>query len=314
MAIRDAFIAIMPITMVGSISVLLNVFVRDLPNSWWGEGNALTTAMEPLIKINGNVYFGSITILALAFAFALGYQIAKAYHVNPIAGGVIAFSAVVTCMNQSAVFDLALDKVDVSQLAALQGLGVDAIAKEGVVSLSVSEWGYLGSAYTGATGLFTALIVGLVSSMIYVKLMLANITIKMPENVPPAVSQSFAAIIPGCVAIYVFAIVTQCCVAWGGMYPNELIQKWLQAPLMGLSQNMFSAILVSFWCRCCGFSDCMAPTFSTRSCWACTPRPCWRTSPISRSTARPTACRTFGRKARSPRIRKWVGPASRSAC
>lgn len=246
MAIRDAFIAIMPITMVGSISVLLNVFVRDLPNSWWGEGNALTTAMEPLIKINGNVYFGSITILALAFAFALGYQIAKAYHVNPIAGGVIAFSAVVTCMNQSAVFDLALDKVDVSQLAALQGLGVDAIAKEGVVSLSVSEWGYLGSAYTGATGLFTALIVGLVSSMIYVKLMLANITIKMPENVPPAVSQSFAAIIPGCVAIYVFAIVTQCCVAWGGMYPNELIQKWLQAPLMGLSQNMFSAILVSF--------------------------------------------------------------------
>lgn len=245
-AIRDGFIAIMPITMVGSISVLLNVFVRDLPNSWWGDGNSFTAMMDPLIKVNGSVYFGSITILALAFAFSLGYHLAKAYDVNPIAGGVIAFSAVVTCMNQSAVFDLVLEQVDPSNVSALQALGVDAIAKEDTVSLAVTQWGYLGSAYTGATGLFTALIVGLVSSMIYIKLMQANITIKMPENVPPAVSHSFAAIIPGCIAIYVFAIITQCCVAWGGMYPNELIQKWLQAPLMGLSQNMFSAILVSF--------------------------------------------------------------------
>ena len=33
-AIKDSFIAIMPITMVGSIAVLLNVFFRDLPRSW----------------------------------------------------------------------------------------------------------------------------------------------------------------------------------------------------------------------------------------------------------------------------------------
>ena len=126
-AIRDGFIAIMPITMVGSISVLLNVFVRDLPNSWWGDGNSFTAMMDPLIKVNGSVYFGSITILALAFAFSLGYHLAKAYDVNPIAGGVIAFSAVVTCMNQSAVFDLVLEQVDPSNVSALQALGVDAI-------------------------------------------------------------------------------------------------------------------------------------------------------------------------------------------
>lgn len=90
-AIRDAFIAIMPITMVGSIAVLLNVFFRDLPNSWWGDGNSFVAAMSPLISVNGNVYFGSIVVLSLAFSFALGYQIAKTYNVNPIAGGVIAF-------------------------------------------------------------------------------------------------------------------------------------------------------------------------------------------------------------------------------
>ncbi len=139
--------------------------------------------MDPLIKVNGSIYFGLITILALAFAFSLGYHLAKAYDVNPIAGGVIAFSAVVTCMNQSAVFDFALEQVDPSNVSSLQALGVNAIANQDTVSLAITQWGYLGSAYTGATGLFTALIVGLASSMIYIKLMQANITIKMPENV-----------------------------------------------------------------------------------------------------------------------------------
>ena len=33
-AVRDGFISIMPVTMVGSLAVLLNVFLRDLPNTW----------------------------------------------------------------------------------------------------------------------------------------------------------------------------------------------------------------------------------------------------------------------------------------
>lgn len=263
-AIRDAFISIMPITMVGSIAVLLNVFFRDLPNTWFGEGNSFVATMQPLINVNGNVYFGSIVILSLAFSFALGYQIAKTYGVNPIAGGVIAFSAVVTCMNQSAAFDFTLADVSANNLKALQDLGVNATANGDAVNIAVSGWGYMSSAYTGAGGLFTALIVGLCSSMIYVKLMLANITIKMPENVPPAVGGAFAAIIPGCIAIYTFGILTQIAVSCFGMYPNELIQKWIQIPLMGLSQNLFSAILVSFLVQLLWFfglhgSNVMAP-------------------------------------------------------
>lgn len=39
-AIRDGFISIMPVTMAGSIAVLLNVFFRDLPTT----GGAPATA------------------------------------------------------------------------------------------------------------------------------------------------------------------------------------------------------------------------------------------------------------------------------
>lgn len=247
-AIRDGFIAIMPVTMVGSIAVLLNVFFRDLPNEWLGDGNGFVSAMGPLISINGNVYFGSIVVLGMAFTISLGYHLAKSYDVNPIAGGVIAFSAVVTCMNQSAVFDYALPGVAETSLDALKGAGLDVAADGagGVVLNGVSGWGYMSQALTGSGGLFTCLIVGLLSTMIYVKLMQKKVTIKLPASVPPAVSNAFASIIPGTIAIYTFGIVTQICVMATGLYPNDLIVEWIQKPLLGLSQGVFSVALVSF--------------------------------------------------------------------
>lgn len=247
-AIRDGFIAIMPVTMVGSIAVLLNVFFRDLPNEWLGEGNGFVSAMSPLISINGNVYFGSIVVLGMAFTISLGYHLAKSYDVNPIAGGVIAFSAVVTCMNQSAVFDYTLPGVADTSLDVLKGAGLDVAADSanGVILKGVSGWGYMSQALTGSGGLFTCLIVGLLSTMIYVKLMQKKVTIKLPASVPPAVSNAFASIIPGTIAIYTFGIVTQICVMTTGLYPNDLIVEWIQKPLLGLSQGVFSVALVSF--------------------------------------------------------------------
>lgn len=248
-AIRDSFISIMPVTMVGSIAVLLNVFFRDLPNAWLGEGNKVVEALSQLISINGNVYFGSIVILGMIFTFSLGYHIAKSYNVNPIAGGIIAFASVVTCMNQSAVFDYLLPGINASSLDTLKSLGLNVALNSdstGVILQGVNNWGYLGSNYTGAPRLFTCLIVGFISTMIYVKLMIKKVTIKLPESVPTAVSSSFAAIIPGVIAIYVFGIVTQICISLTGIHLNDLIIKWIQEPLLNLSQGFFSVILVMF--------------------------------------------------------------------
>lgn len=250
-AVRDGFISIMPVTMVGSIAVLLNVFLRDLPNTWLGPDNAFVKSMTEVINVNGNVYFGSIVILGLCFTFSLGYHLAKSYNVNPIAGGVVAFAAVVTCMNQSAIFDFALPLKEgmdgTKAVADLKAMGLDVTLVDGVATLSnVSSWGYLGSAYTGSGGLFTCLIVGLLSSMVYIKLMIKKITIKLPDSVPPAVSNAFAAIVPGVISIYVFGILTQILVANTGLYPNDLIVKYIQAPLLGLSQGFFSVIFIVF--------------------------------------------------------------------
>ena len=62
-AIRDAFISIMPITMAGAVATLLNVFFRDLPTEagWTG----FVDAMAPIIGVNANVWWGSLAILSL---------------------------------------------------------------------------------------------------------------------------------------------------------------------------------------------------------------------------------------------------------
>ena len=99
-AIKDSFIAIMPITMVGSIAVLLNVFFRDLPNSWGLEG--FVKLMTPIININGIVWFASIAILSLAFVISLGYNVSRSYDVNPVAGALVAFASFIDFLSQEA--------------------------------------------------------------------------------------------------------------------------------------------------------------------------------------------------------------------
>ncbi|UPU39562.1 hypothetical protein MX850_02005 [Erysipelothrix sp. Poltava] len=63
-AIRDAFISIMPITMAGSVAVLLNALVRDLPAKFGADG--ITDAFSWLIGINGNIWFGTLAILGFS--------------------------------------------------------------------------------------------------------------------------------------------------------------------------------------------------------------------------------------------------------
>lgn len=230
-AIRDAFIGIMPVTMAGSIAVLFNVFFRDLPNSILGAGNGITEFFTPLIGINGNVWWGSIAILALVFVFSLGYNLSKAYDVNPLAGGLVAFASLITTIPQVASFT-----ADVAGVAT-----------------EVAGWGFFPWTYTQVTGLFSALIVGFVCTMIYIGLMKKNVTIKLPDSVPPAVSKAFAAIIPGVIAIYVAATAAFLVATFfDGAAINDIILKYIQQPLLGLSQGLFSVILITilvqlFW-------------------------------------------------------------------
>lgn len=244
-AIRDAFIAIMPLTMVGSVATLLNVFFRNLPTAFGADW--ITTALAPLISINGNAYFGTLTVLSLALAFTLGYNLSKAYGVNQLAGGLISFASLVSTFKQTAEFSYTLPGVGSESLEALQNLGLSVTASgESLVLGGVSGSGYIPTAFTSSSGMFSAIIVGFVSTLVYIFLMKHKVIIKLPDTVPPAVSNAFAAIIPGIAAVYVASIAEQLCVSLSDQTINELITVVLQAPLLRLSSSFGTVILVTF--------------------------------------------------------------------
>lgn len=243
-AIRDAFIAAMPITMAGSIAVLLNVFLRDVPVNLGWDGFA--SAMAPIVEINGYVYGGTIAVMAMFFAFSLGSNLAESYGVNSLAGGLISFASFIAVIPQTLNFTTDLTGVDSTTLSALSNFGLSVTSSTDAASLTTSGSGVLGLSYLGATGLFSALIIGMISTMIYSFLMNKNITIKMPDTVPPAVTKAFAAIIPGTVAIYVSAIIGYLAYTITGLPLTDLISQYIQQPLMGLSQGLGSVIFLTF--------------------------------------------------------------------
>lgn len=213
-AVRDAFISIMPITMAGAVATLINVFVRDLPNEYLPD-LGIADKMSWLIGINGNVWWGTLAILSMAFVFALGYHLSKAYKVNPLPGGLVAFSSFIAVTPQVATVE------------------------------DVVGWGFLNWAYLDAKGLFTALLIGFISTIIYAQLMKRNVTIKLPDSVPPAVSNAFSSIIPGLVAIYATGALAYIVgTLSGGKAIGDLILEYVQMPFLGLSQGPIAVVIV----------------------------------------------------------------------
>lgn len=248
-AIRDGFIGIMPITMAGAVATLINVFARDLPNNYLYYGDkpgasVISDTLQWLISINGNVWWGTLAMLALAFAFSFGYNLSKAYDVNPLAGGLISLSAFITVLAQSATANVAIKGASPEIIAFMTSKDVGGVLSADGASLAFGAWGYLSNAWTNSQGLFTAMVVGFISTIIYAKLMLAKVTIKLPEQVPPAVSRAFAAIIPGVVAIYTASIIQYLCTFFFEKGLPELILQYIQIPFQGLSQGLFSVLVI----------------------------------------------------------------------
>ncbi len=169
--------------------------------------------------INGNVWWGTFAVMTLVVVFSIGYNLAKGYSVDALAAGLVSVAAFLTVTPQAH---------------------------------GDAGWGYIHWGYLNATGLFTGIIVALIATEIFVKLMKKKLIIKMPENVPPAVGRAFAAVIPGMVALYLFAIVGHVISTVGANSLYDIIYNLIQKPLQGFSQGLGSAIILAilvnvFW-------------------------------------------------------------------
>ena len=193
-AIRDGFISVIPIIIFSSIFML----VSAVPNVWgfyWPDdiNNVLMKA-----------YNYSMGILALAAAATTAKHFCDAQNRDMPKNNQINFLSVM--------------------IAAVIGfliLSSDSISvTEGGVSVSGFNSGYMGS-----RGLLTAFIAAFVTGIIYKVFVSRNITIHLPEQVPPNISQTFKDIIPFSVSIAVFWIFDQLFrMAFGICFAQGVIQ------------------------------------------------------------------------------------------
>lgn len=215
-SIRDGFIALLPLTLAGSFAVLLNVFLRDIPTSLGWENFVNNQAVQWIIGVNVQVWWATIAMMALVFAFTLAYNLAKNSGVDGLPAGVVGLMIFIATNPQES-FETAYN----GSQGVLQGV------------------------YLGATGLFTAMLFILILMELYVWIIKKNITIKMPDSVPPAVSKAFVSVIPGVVVVYLSAITTILITSHFDMPVNNLISTMIQEPLMALSQGYPAVLIVT---------------------------------------------------------------------
>lgn len=203
-AIRDGFVAIMPLVVLGSFAVLINNF------PWPAYQNFMRTVFgESWTSFGGNIWSGSFAIMSLLVAFTIAYNLAKNYNSNSLAAGVLSFGCLLMLYNVS------------------------------------PNDGALPYTFLGAQGLFVAIFVALVSTEIFVRL-LSNkkLVIKMPESVPPAVSRSFASLLPGALTLVVFSFFRIFLVAVKIPDIHNTIFTVIQQPLMGLADSLGAALII----------------------------------------------------------------------
>ena len=102
------------------------------------------------------------------------------------------------------------------------------------------------SSYTAATGLFTALIIGILGLEIYGFLRKQDaLKIKMPEQVPPGVSRAFEVLIPTFITLVIVGAIGEALHALSGYYVNDLIYNYVQAPLNSIiGENIFAVMIL----------------------------------------------------------------------
>lgn len=247
-ALRDSFIGTMPVVMTGSIAILLNAFLVDIPGQFGLE--SITRNFQWLVDINDLIFKGSLAIVSLLFVFTLGVNVAKIYKTDTLSAGLVSLSAFIITIGNSFSKDFAVPEGNGGALAKMLS-GVDGISVSGD-NLSITMTGVLPGTQINSNGYFTAILIGFLASIIFSKLMNKNWTIKLPATVPPAIAKPFMSIIPALVSLYTVGTIAYLFNKFTGELIIDWIYKILQLPLLSLSQSFLAVVIVAmitqlFW-------------------------------------------------------------------
>lgn len=209
LSLRDGFMMAFPATMFASIMII----IQNLPTTF-GFAKYLPEAVNTFLNdFFGPVGNATMSISAVFIVFGIGYQLAGHYKQQQIFAGAISLSSFIM----------------------LLPFGND---KKMGAFIPVSK--------LGAEGLFVGIVTAIVVTEIYCRISAAGITIKMPDSVPPMIADSFVAIIPGAVPLFIFNLIRYffTFTKWGNAV--DFVYEILQQPLMGLGGTLPAVLFAVF--------------------------------------------------------------------
>ncbi len=230
LAMRDAFSIILPFMIVGSIFGIMSWVVLDPQGTVMGANGLNVGAL--ITGLTGEAYVASDFVIKLknlqilcGLVTTIGFDVFSLLLV-------LSFSYRLGAIWNGEKF-----------MTALTGVAAFLI----VTPQKIGDVGGFSTGYFGNKGVLTAILVATVASWLFVKLSKnKRLKITMPDSVPPAVAQSFAALIPVGITLGVFAAFSAILIWFDIPALNNLIYLAIQAPLLGFSQGLGFSILYQF--------------------------------------------------------------------
>lgn len=207
-SIRDGFLLTTPLLIIGSFFLLIANFPINNWTEFWARffGENWTAYMAKPTS-------ATFDIMAILAVVGIAYSFSRELNVDKLSGAAV---AVVSW------FILMPYKVTDGSVT-LNGIPLD---------------------WVGSKGIFIGIITAFVSVHIYAWVIKKGWIIKMPKGVPPAVTQSFAALVPSAVVLGVFFLANSLIAITPYDNAFNFIFKFLQQPLLVLG-NTLGAVLVA---------------------------------------------------------------------
>lgn len=223
-AIRNAFTALLPITICGAFSVLFTSVICT-PNE---QGISLANFeifswLENLNPMFDAAYYATLNFLTIGLVVLIAIELGKQYGMQQ---------------------DMTLPLVALSCYVTLCATTMVVTNDQGI-SFDVAD--VLAVQYTNAQGLFMAMISSILSGEIYIRLVKGGkMKISLPETVPSNVANAFNVLIPGVVTIFIISGIGLLFNEVFGYSFYDAIAKWIQAPLTGVLTGLPGYLLL-FW-------------------------------------------------------------------
>lgn len=190
---------------IGSIAILLTVLMNMVPS---------LAKLTQITTLLGKVGTMTIGCLAIYVTILMGYNLVRKLDENE-------------------------DAMSAAIIALLSFLIITPIGQ------LADETAAVPTTWLGAQGVFSAMIVGLVSARLYLAIKHRGWTIKMPDGVPPMVTRMFESLIPTVLIGLLFILVALLfsITSFGSMH--QFVYTVIQEPLKGIGGSLGAMILLS---------------------------------------------------------------------